>query len=407
MVTIRLCAWKTELFGTTNVGTTNVEINKVAVTCLRMTMSQALNQSAALLGKASLAMAAGSLIALIILGAKENPHLILSLSFFTAAGISLVAHLRRGAYSFWIICAVVAALTYPQYFTQIGDFNLKNLIVPLLQIIMFGMGTAMSLADFVSVARTPKAVGIGLACQLTIMPIVGFSIAYFFNFPPEIAAGIILVGCSPSGLASNVMAYIAKSNLALSVSLTAIATLLAPITTPLLMKIFAGEFIPIDFWAMMWSITKIVILPIIAGLAFNYLLHGKAAWLDRAMPLVSMFGIAIIITVITAAGREHLLEIGLALLLASLIHNVLGYLFGYNACRLFKLDEKSCRSIAFEVGMQNTGLASGIALEMGRVATLGLAPSVFGPMMNVTGSSLASFWKSRPTDSDQKYTNAN
>jgi len=367
-----------------------------------MTNSLPLNQSASLLGKACLAIAVASLIALLILGGKNNSHLILSLSFFTAAGISFLPHLRKGAYSFWIICSVIAALTYPQYFTKIGDFNLKNLIVPLLQIIMFGMGTAMSLKDFVSVARTPKAVGIGLACQLTIMPIVGFSIAHLFNFPPEIAAGIILVGCSPSGLASNVMAYIAKSNLALSVSLTAVATLLAPITTPLLMKLFAGEFIPIDFWAMMWSITKIVILPIIAGLVFNHLLHGKAAWLDRAMPFVSMIGVGVIITVITAAGRDHLLKIGLALLLASFIHNIVGYLLGYNACRLFKLDEKSRRSIAFEVGMQNTGLASGIALEMGRVATLGLAPSVFGPLMNVTGSSLASFWKSRPADNNEK-----
>ena len=367
-----------------------------------MTSSYPLTRSTTLLGKASLAMALGSLIALLIMGASDNAHLIFSMSFFTAAGVSLMPNLRKGAYSFWIICAVVAALTYPQYFTKIGDFNLKNLIVPLLQIIMFGMGTAMSLKDFVSVARMPKAVGIGLACQLTIMPIVGFCIAYSFNFPPEIAAGIILVGCSPSGLASNVMAYISKSNLALSVSLTAVATLLAPITTPLLMKIFAGEFIPIDFWAMMWSITKIVILPIIAGLIFNHLLHGKATWLDRAMPIVSMLGIGIIIVVITAAGREHLLEIGLALVLASFIHNILGYVLGYNACRLFNLDEKSRRSIAFEVGMQNSGLASGIALEMGRVATLGLAPSVFGPMMNVTGSSLASFWKSRPIDNDEE-----
>ena len=361
-----------------------------------MSNFQSIIPSTSTLGKACLVLAILCLIALLVLGSTGNSLLIFLISFFAASTVSLIQRFRQGAYTFWIVCAVVSALTYPQYFTQIGDFNLKNLIVPLLQIIMFGMGTAMSIKDFASVARMPKAVGIGLICQLTIMPVVGFSIAYFFKFPPEIAAGIILVGCSPSGLASNVMAYIAKSNLALSVTLTATATLLAPITTPLLMKVFAGEYIPIDTWSMMLSIIKIVILPIIAGLVFNQLLHGKAAWLDRAMPLVSMFGIGIIITVITAAGREHLLEIGFLLLLASLIHNILGYLLGYNACRLFKLDEQSRRSIAFEVGMQNTGLASGIALEMGRVATLGLAPSVFGPLMNLTGSCLASFWKGQP-----------
>jgi len=349
-----------------------------------------------ILGKACLIASAICFISLLFLGTGDNAALIFLVSFLSALGFSLIPVLRRAAYTVWIVCAVVSALAYPQYFTSIGGFNLKELIIPLLQLIMFGMGTAMSLRDFAGVARMPLAVGVGLVCQLTIMPIVGFSIAYFFAFPPEIAAGIILVGCSPSGLASNVMAYIAKSNLALSVTLTATATLLAPITVPLLMKVFAGEYIPIDFWAMVFSITKIVIIPIIAGLAFNHFFHGKVAWLDRAMPVVSMVSIGIIITVITAAGRDHLLQIGLMLLLASFIHNILGFLLGYNACRLFNIDEKSRRSIAFEVGMQNTGLASGIALEMGRVATLGLAPSVFGPLMNVTGSSLASWWKSRP-----------
>ena len=353
------------------------------------------------LGKVCLALAATSLITILVRGLESNALFAFLAAFFTAAGFSLIPTLRRGAYTFWVVCAVVVALGYPQHITHIGEFNTKGLIVPLLQIIMFGMGTAMSLGDFAGVVRTPKAVGIGLACQLTMMPVVGFSIAYFFDFPPEIAAGIILVGCSPSGLASNVMAFIAKSNLALSVTLTATATLLAPFTTPFLMKIFAGQYIPIDTWSMMWSIIKIVIIPIIAGLIFNRLLHGKAVWLDKAMPMVSMVAIGIVIVVITAAGRDHLIEVGLMLLLASFIHNILGYLLGYNACRLFNMDEQSRRSIAFEVGMQNTGLASGIALEMGRVATLGLAPSVFGPLMNVTGSSLASWWKSRPVNDSQ------
>lgn len=347
------------------------------------------------IGRACLAAGLVSIILLIVLGTAEFSFLPFCAALFFAAGVSLIKTLRRAAYSFWIVWAVVAALSYPQLFTQVGDFNLKQLIVPLLQLIMFGMGTAMSIKDFAGVIKTPRAVGIGLICQLSIMPLIGFSIAYTFDFPPEIAAGIILVGCSPSGLASNVMAYIAKSNLALSVTLTAVATLLSPITTPFLMKVLAGEFIPIDFWKMVISITKIVILPIIAGLIFNHFLHGKMDWLDRAMPIVSMVSIALIITVITAAGRDHLIEIGLLLLFAALLHNLLGFLLGYNVSRLFGLDEQSRRSIAFEVGMQNTGLASGIALEMGRVATLGLAPSVFGPLMNVTGSSLASWWKNR------------
>jgi BASS family bile acid:Na+ symporter len=260
------------------------------------------------------------------------------------------------------------------------------------------------------------------------------------------------------------MSFIARANLALSVTLTAVATLLAPIMTPLLMKFLAGQYVPIHFWGMMLSIINIVILPIIAGLLFNaigyasetrksiiwqafvYILiiiaknvvnlttteimfseqlgtfvkdiawflvlpalaaylfkilsKGRKDWLDKAMSLVSMIGIAVIITIITAAGRDSLLEIGLALILASLIHNLTGYSLGYWLCKLVGMDEKSCRTISLEVGMQNGGLASGIALEMGKVATIGLAPAVFGPMMNITGSSLATWWRGKPAKED-------
>ena len=315
-----------------------------------------------------------------------------------AIGVRGHIFLKGFSFSVLIFAAVAASLFYPAYFQEIGGFDLKRLIVPLLQIIMFGMGTSMSVKDFAGVIRMPKSVGIGLLCQFTVMPLVGFVIAYLFSFPPEIAAGIILVGSSPSGLASNVMSYLAKANLALSVTMTAVATLLAPIMTPFLMQVLAGEFVPIDFYAMMWSITKIVILPIVAGLVFNHFFHGKAPWLDKAMPAISMAGIALIITIITAAGRDSLLTIGLALVVAAILHNAAGYFLGYWACRFFNMPEKDCRTIALEVGMQNAGLASGIAMEMGKVATLGLAPAVFGPWMNISGSSLATWWRERVAD---------
>jgi len=288
-------------------------------------------------------------------------------------------------------------LYFPQSLVQIGDFQYKKLIVPLLQIIMFGMGTAMSFNDFYGVIKMPKGVLIGLVCQFSIMPILGFGLATLFNFPPEIAAGVVLIGSSPSGLASNVMAYLAKANVALSVTLTAVATVIAPFMTPLLMKYLAGSFIPIDFYAMMLSIFKMVILPVVLGLIFNHFFYGKAKWLDRAMPIVSMSAIALIIMIITAAGRDSLLSIGLLLIVAAIIHNLMGYLLGYWSCRLLKMKEKDCRTIALEVGMQNGGLASGIALEMGKVSTVGLAPAVFGPWMNISGSSLATWWRDKDT----------
>ena len=162
------------------------------------------------------------------------------------------------------------------------------------------------------------------------------------------------------------------------------------------MKLLAGAYIEIDIFKMMWDIFKMIMIPIGAGLIFNKLLHGKSQWLDKAMPLVSMFGIGFIITIITAAGRDSLLAIGYILIGLVLIHNTVGYLVGYWFARLFKMNEKDCRTVAIEVGMQNGGLASGIAKEMGKIATVGLAAAVFGPLMNITGSILASYWHRRP-----------
>ena len=328
------------------------------------------------------------------MGPSAGPLVII---FFLSLALGLQGNALLKSFSFTILifAAVAASLYYPDLFTEIGGFNLKRLIVPLLMIIMFGMGTSMSLKDFAGVIKMPKGVLVGIICQFSIMPFVGLALVYVFDLPAEIAAGVILVGCSPSGLASNVMAYISGANLALSLTLTAVATLLAPLLTPFLMKLLADQFVPIDSLAMLWSITKLVILPIIAGLLFNKFFHGRFKWLDKAMPLISMAGIAMIITIITAAGRDDLLAIGLTLILVVFIHNVTGFFLGYWSGRLTGLDEKSSRTVAFEVGMQNAGLASGIALEMGKLATMGLAPAVFGPWMNISGSSLAAYWKDK------------
>jgi BASS family bile acid:Na+ symporter len=397
------------------------------------------------------------LTALLLHGNRFTGPLLIAFFVILAFGVRGNDISRGFSYTIMIFAAVTISMFYPGLFIKWGQFELQASIVPLLQIIMFGMGSQMSFRDFAGVVKMPKGVLLGLTCQFTIMPIVGFIIATTFGFPPEVAAGIILVGSSPSGLASNVMSFIARANLALSVTLTAIATMLAPLITPSLMKLLAGQFVPIDFWGMMLSIINIVILPIVAGLMFNALAYGKeslkskviqggvylliiagknfilyqtsgleagaifaqfgkdAAWffilpvigsmlfkkaaggnkvaLDKLMAFLSMAGIGIIIVVITAAGRESLLEIGFLLILACLLHNTAGYFLGYWICRLARMDEKSCRTIALEVGMQNGGLASGIALQMGRVATIGLAPAVFGPMMNITGSSLATWWR--------------
>src|SRR5204863_10084981 len=177
-----------------------------------------------------------------------------------------------------ILGAVSIAMYHPQYFKTIGDYKLSALIIPLLQISMFGMGTELSIKDFANVIRMPKGIIIGVVGHYIIMPLVGFGVANLFNFPSEIAAGIILVGCCPSGLASNVMSYLARANLALSVSVTTISTILAPFLTPLLMRWLGGSFVEINFWGMVWDITKIVIIPIVAGLSFHFVMRGRFNW---------------------------------------------------------------------------------------------------------------------------------
>lgn len=347
------------------------------------------------LGLAAVCLVIGLVMALSGNLAQAGPFFIV---FFVALAVGFRGYekFRGFSYTVTIFAAVTAALYYPDYFVEVNGFTFAVLITPLIQLIMFGMGTSMSVQDFVAVAKMPRGVLVGLLCQFTIMPSLGFLLASLSGFAPEIAAGIILIGCSPSGLASNVMSYLAKANLALSITITAIATLLAPLFTPLLMSLLAGAFIEINVLDMMWDIVKMVIIPIGAGLLFNKLLSGKAKWLDDAMPLVSMFGIAFIIVIITAAGRDSLLDIGGTLILLVLVHNLTGYFLGYWGGKLFRMDERDCRTIAIEVGMQNGGLASGLAKEMGKMATVGLAPAVFGPLMNITGSILASYWHRKP-----------
>lgn len=378
-----------------------------------------------------------------------------------AIGLRFIPKLRGYQFTAWIIVAVVAGMIYPAQLLKVGDFDLRNkwLILFIVQAVMFGMGTQMKLEDFKGVAKMPHAVAIGVAGQFTIMPLVGFALTKIFHFEPEIAAGIILIGSCSAGLASNVMAYIAKANLALSITMTSVTTALAPIMTPLWMKLLAGELVEVKPFHMMMEIIKMVIVPIGAALLHDYLkfakprgrciVYGTAAvgvgWLafvafggwdwfkgnvsadvlpwigvvgfvfaatiagvvyhhatkvlsalPKLMPIASMFGIVYFTTVTTAAGRDNLLQVGGMLFLAAALHNTFGYIFAYWLARACKLDLASCRTVAFEVGLQNGGMASGIAGSVGKLGTMGLAAAIFSPWMNISGSVLANYWRKRP-----------
>jgi bile acid:Na+ symporter, BASS family len=304
-------------------------------------------------------------------------------------------NLKKYTFTIVIISVVIIAFIFPSYFIQIGNLKLNTFIKPLLQLIMFGMGATMSTTDFIEVVQAPKKVAIGLFCQFTIMPLLGYFLANAFSFEPEIAAGIILIGCSPSGLASNVMAMMAKANVALSITITTLATLLAPVLTPLLMKILGGNLIEVDFWQMFFDMAKLVIVPVLIGVLLNRFLPVFVEKIKSILPLFSMFGIAFIILVVTASGHDSLKAVGFLLILVNFIHNVGGYILGYFGAKFFKMNEADSRAVAFEVGMQNAGLASALANEMGKLATVGLSSAIFGPMMNVSGSILANLWGSK------------
>jgi BASS family bile acid:Na+ symporter len=350
-----------------------------------------------ILSLGAVCMIASLLLYLISKPATAEPLLIIAL-LSLAIGIRGVIALKNFAYPIMIIGVVSTALIFPQYLIEINGFQLVLLITPLIQLIMFGMGATMSFKDFAGIFRAPKGVFIGIASQFLLMPLLGFTLATVSSFPPEIAAGIILIGCVPGAVASNVIAYLAKANVALSITITAATTLLAPFLTPVFMKVLAGSFLEINVLDMMWDIMKMVILPIGLALLFNEFLGKRTKFLDKVMPLVSMFGIAFIIIIVTAVGRDSLLSVGPVLLLFVFAHNIFGYLSGYWFARLFRMKEGDCRTIAITVGMQNGGMAKGLAYGLGKLGTVGLAPMIFGPMMNVTGSILASYWKGRPIE---------
>ena len=313
--------------------------------------------------------------------------------------------LRKLAFTAWVMACVMIAFCFPNIFIQWGHFQLKKLIVPLIQLIMFGMGATLLVSDFTRVLKMPKAVLIGISLQFLIMPLLGFSLATAFGFEPSVAAGVILIGSCPGGVASNVMTYLSKGNVALSVTMTACSTLVAPLMTPLLMQLLAGTLVDIVFLDWVTNIMKIIIVPISIGLIFNSALRAmnrRGEWIDRCLSLIAMAGICFIIGIIIADSRDKLLTIGTALVAASVLHNAAGYVLGYFGARIANLDESSCRTVAIEVGLQNGGMATALAINTLKDPLAALAPAIFGPWMNISGSMLASWWAARPpaTDTD-------
>ena len=300
------------------------------------------------------------------------------------------------AFALWVIAFNAAALVYPTAFLEWGGRAATTFVPLLIQIIMFGMGTTLSLRDFARVAQMPRAALVGVALQFAVMPLLAAGLARTFGFDGALAAGIVLIGASPGGVASNVITYLAGGNVALSVTLTTVSTTLSPLLTPLAMTVLAGTYLELNAAAMMWSIVQLIIAPIVLGFVANTLLHRFAAWRDRLLPIVSMAAICVVLAIMTAAARDQLLEAALSLLVLVVIHNTGGYLLGYWGARGAGLTEADARTVSVEVGMQNAGMAAGLAVSVLHSAPAGLAATAFGTVMNLTGALLASWWRSRP-----------
>ncbi|MFC1390707.1 bile acid:sodium symporter family protein [Acinetobacter pittii] len=294
-------------------------------------------------------------------------------------------------FALWVIIFAALALWQPEFFVWL------NAYIPwILGIIMLGMGMTMTVDDFKGVLQSPKAVLIGVVAQFVVMPGLAYALCKLFNLPPEIAVGVILVGCCPGGTASNVITYMAKGNVALSVACTSVSTLLAPILTPAIFYLLASQWLKIDAASMFISILQVVLLPIVIGLILRTWLKRQVESYIQVMPLVSVIAIVAIVAAIIGGSKAAILQSGLLILAVVILHNGLGYLLGFTAARFFKLPYADSKAIAIEVGMQNSGLGVALAAVHFAASPITAVPSaIFSLWHNISGPALATYWASK------------
>ena len=294
-----------------------------------------------------------------------------------------------------VLLAAVAALMFPE---ALGHLK-PRLINPLLGAIMFGMGLTLKAADFRVVFSRPRDVLVGCLAQFTVMPLLAFALTRIFKLEPALAIGVILVGCCPGGTASNVITYLSKGDLALSVGMTATSTLLAPILTPLLVWLLAGETVDVDVVGMLLSILWVVILPIALGLVVKRFWPRTTERASAYLPALSTLAICVIVLIVIAANAHKLLDGGLVILLVVVLHNVSGLGAGYLIGTLLHLAPAKRRAISIEVGMQNSGLASSLATLHFAAYPLATIPgALFSVWHNVSGAIVA-WWFGRSANS--------
>ncbi|NLV97524.1 MAG: bile acid:sodium symporter family protein [Desulfovibrionales bacterium] len=294
-------------------------------------------------------------------------------------------------YLFLAVSFSALALLYPPTFSWIAPHISLGL-----GIIMFGMGLTLKFQDFTRVVRQWRMVTMGVGLQYLLMPTIAWTLCQILDLPPAVAVGVILLGCCPSGTASNVITYFAKADVPLSVVMTLVSTLLAPLATPLLMELFAGHRVQVDFWAMVRSVFWIVVFPLLDGLILRHFLRDRLQPAIKIFPAISALTICAVIACVVSLNQKHILDFPGLVILAVILHNGLGYITGFWGARVLGADTLSARTISIEVALQNSGLAAALAtVFFGPQAAL--PGAIFSLWQNISGITLARFWAGRKT----------
>jgi BASS family bile acid:Na+ symporter len=295
-------------------------------------------------------------------------------------------HRITSLFPLWAVLLSAAAFVWPHLFV-----GMKPAIVPLLGLVMFGMGMTLTWRNFAEVLRRPRVIGVGVVLQFLLMPLAAWSIGLLLGLPLPLLVGMVLVGACPGGTASNVICYLARGDVALSITLTTCSTLIAVFATPALTWLYVGQQVPVPVLDMLWSVAKIVLLPVSLGVVVNSLAGSALKPIKSIFPLISVVAIVVIIAIVVALNQSRLATIGVYVVLAVVLHNLVGLAGGYWITRLFGWDARISRTIAIEVGMQNSGL--GVALAVKYFSAVAAVPgALFSIWHNLSGSLLASYW---------------
>lgn len=273
----------------------------------------------------------------------------------------------------------------------------------LLMIVMFGMGLTLKLEDFKVVFTRPKDIIIGCISQFTIMPLLAFALCKIFNLDPALAAGVVLVGTCPGGTSSNVITYLSKGDVALSVGMTSVNTLLAPLLTPLITYLLLKTTVEVNILAMFLSIVKVVIIPIALGFIINKFFGKATQKAVKVLPMISVIAICMIVAAVVSANASKILTTGAIVFVVVILHNVLGYACGFVLGKLLKLDIPKTKALSVEIGMQNSGLATSLAATSFNNLTMATVPgAIFSVWHNISGAILANIYNHWGNKDDQE-----